>query len=33
MMPSNPLYLQEMIKTFESICGTGFQEIEQLELK
>ncbi len=25
--------LQEMIKTFESIRGTGFQKIEQLELK
>lgn len=30
---SEPEKLQEMIKTFESIRGTKFQEVEQLELK
>jgi arylsulfatase A-like enzyme len=30
---ANPEKLQEMITTFESIRGTEFQEVEQLELK
>jgi len=30
---SEPEKLQEMIKAFESIRGTGSQKIEQLELK
>ena len=30
---SNPEKLQEMIETFKSIRGAGFENIEQLELK